>query len=215
MKHTSGWQKLFREAVSLIDQSNVVDHWTFGGGTAMMLQVGHRESNDVDIFIDDPQLLPYLNPESGGFHFDIPPSHYNGDGTRFQKIAFEGIGEIDFIVGASMTADPWSERMVEGRLTKVERVPEIIAKKIHYRGATITPRDIFDIAVAAQDHKGELMKALETMPKQVAATLSAMEKLKPEFVKSTISALQIMQAFEGVKATAVDTTTALLRQVSA
>ena len=29
----------------------------------MMLQIGHRESHDIDIFIHDPQLLGFLNPD--------------------------------------------------------------------------------------------------------------------------------------------------------
>jgi nucleotidyltransferase AbiEii toxin of type IV toxin-antitoxin system len=48
-------------ARSLIRQVNseqvIIDHWTFGGGTAMMLQIDHRESYDIDIFLSDPQLL--------------------------------------------------------------------------------------------------------------------------------------------------------------
>jgi hypothetical protein len=40
--------KLLRTARSLIDQVNyeqkIIDRWTFGGGTAMMLQIGYRES---------------------------------------------------------------------------------------------------------------------------------------------------------------------------
>jgi len=50
------WDKLFDIAISIIDQSNretqVVDRWTFGGGTALMLQIGHRESHDIDLFVD-------------------------------------------------------------------------------------------------------------------------------------------------------------------
>jgi Nucleotidyl transferase AbiEii toxin, Type IV TA system len=57
------WARLFRVACALIRQVNskerVIDHWTFGGGTAMMLQIDHRESHDVDIFLFDPQLLPF------------------------------------------------------------------------------------------------------------------------------------------------------------
>jgi hypothetical protein len=29
----------------------IIDHWAIGGGTAMMLQIGHRESHDIDIFL--------------------------------------------------------------------------------------------------------------------------------------------------------------------
>jgi len=47
-QHLSEWPQLFRIACSLIDQVNqenpVIDRWTFGGGTAMMIQINHRES---------------------------------------------------------------------------------------------------------------------------------------------------------------------------
>jgi Nucleotidyl transferase AbiEii toxin, Type IV TA system len=54
------WAQLFRIARALIRQVNsqqtIIDHWTFGGGTAMMIQINHRESRDVDIFLSDAQL---------------------------------------------------------------------------------------------------------------------------------------------------------------
>lgn len=78
-------------------EQEIIDHWTFGGGTAMMLQIGHRESRDVDIFLSDPQLLPFLDPQKRDFDFEIQPSDHIGDGTGFLKLAFE-FGEIDFII---------------------------------------------------------------------------------------------------------------------
>jgi hypothetical protein len=87
-----GWARLFRVACGLIRQVNsktpISDHWTFGGGTAMMLQIDHRESRDVDIFLDDPQLLPFFDPQKQDFKFDILPSDYGGDGTKFLKLTF-------------------------------------------------------------------------------------------------------------------------------
>jgi hypothetical protein len=92
------WARLFRIACSLIRQVNseqlIIDSWSFGGGTAMMLQVGHRESHDVDIFLPDAQLLPFLDPKLHDFEFEIRPSDYGGDGTGFLKLAFVGLGEI-------------------------------------------------------------------------------------------------------------------------
>lgn len=121
----SDWDNLFRIAVSIINQASaaadVTIDWTFGGGTALMLQIDHRISHDVDIFIDDPQILPLLNPETQGFECEIVPSGYNGDGANFLKIAFEDIGEIDFIVGALLTAEPFRETEVEGRTVKLEK----------------------------------------------------------------------------------------------
>jgi Nucleotidyl transferase AbiEii toxin, Type IV TA system len=74
------WLRLFRIARSLIRQVNteqtIIDHWTFGGGTAMMLQIHHRESRDVDIFLSDPQLLPFLDPQTHDFEFQIQPVEY-------------------------------------------------------------------------------------------------------------------------------------------
>ncbi len=38
----SEWERLFDQSVSIIDQANssyiLLDSWTFGGGTALMLQ---------------------------------------------------------------------------------------------------------------------------------------------------------------------------------
>lgn len=55
-----------RFASSLIRQVNseqvLIDSWSFGGGTAVILQINHRESHDVDIFLPDPQLLAFLDP---------------------------------------------------------------------------------------------------------------------------------------------------------
>jgi Nucleotidyl transferase AbiEii toxin, Type IV TA system len=92
----SDWARLFRVACSLIRQVNsegpIIDHWTFGGGTAMMLQIDHRESHDVDIFLDDPQLLGFLDPAKHDFDFEILPSGYDtGDGFGFLKLAFKDI----------------------------------------------------------------------------------------------------------------------------
>jgi hypothetical protein len=202
----SDWDKLFCIAVSIIDQANAVAgisiDWTFGGGTALMLQIDHRISRDVDIFIDDPQILPLLNPETQGFECEVVPSGYDGDGTNFLKIAFDDIGEIDFIVGALLTAEPIRETEVAGRTVKLETVQEIITKKIFYRGRNITARDIFDIAAAAQDHRDEIVKALQGYPDQVAAAIDRFARLNPDFIDETISELAISDGFHDLARTA-------------
>src|SRR5262249_4469627 len=155
-KPQPNWERLFRIARALIRQVNskqiCIDHWSFGGGTAMMLQIDHRESDDVDIFLTDPQLLPLLDPQRHDFQFEIRPFDYKGDGARFLKLGFDKIGEIDFIVGAALTTMPTIEHTVLGETVLLDSIPEIITKKIHYRGARINPRDIFDIAAAGEQH---------------------------------------------------------------
>lgn len=82
----SHWESLFDQSVSIINQANshfkLLDSWTFGGGTALMLQIDHRESFDIDIFIDDPQVLPYLNPTTQGYSLQLNPDEYVSDGTH-------------------------------------------------------------------------------------------------------------------------------------
>ena len=82
----------------------------------MMLQIDHRESRDVDIFLNDPQLLSLLDPQKRDFQFEIPPSDYKGDGARFLKLGFDKIGEIDFIVGGALTTSPTNKKLLKAKL---------------------------------------------------------------------------------------------------
>ena len=97
-RESSDWARLFRLACALIRQVNVeqtiINHWTFGGGTAMMLRIGHRESHDIDIFLPDPQFLAYLDLQKRDFKLEVTPTEYDGDGARFLKLAFEGMDQM-------------------------------------------------------------------------------------------------------------------------
>ena len=193
-------------------EQEIIDHWTFGGGTAMMLQIGHRESHDVDIFLRDPQLLPFLDPEKQDFDFEIRPSDYRGDGTGFLKLAFE-IGEIDFIVAQPLTSSPTTDATVEDEAVFLETVPEVIAKKIYHRGNSIMPRDIFDIAAGGEQHAESIIKELANYPDRVTSTLLAIDRLKPDFVNASIEQLLVKDAYKAVAKTALEKAKALLKAV--
>lgn len=216
-KKSTDWAKLFRVACAIIRQANakqtIIDHWTFGGGTAMMLQIDHRESHDVDIFLSDPQVLPYLNPKTQNFELEIWPTDYEGDGTKALKLAFQDIGEIDFIVAGSLTTAPNTLATVEGEKVLLETIPEIIAKKIYHRGLSIKPRDIFDIAAAGEKHADALIVELKPYKAEVIKALSTMEKLNPDFVNNTISQLAIKTDYEAVAKTAINRTKEILLAV--
>lgn len=212
------WRRLFRIAVGLIDQlrENAGGYdfeWSFGGGTAMMIQIGHRQSHDVDIFLDDPQLLGFIDPSRSRLRFDVAPSDYHGDGLRFQKFAFEGVGEIDFIVAGALTRKPFETREVEGRAVRLETVPEIIAKKVYYRGSEATPRDIFDIAAAARSQLEPVVDALRAFPERVSKTRERLEKLNPEFVDRAVAQLMIMPDYEASATDCLDGALTVLDEV--
>jgi hypothetical protein len=75
----SDWARLLRIACSLIRQVNseqsIIDSWSFGGGTAMMLQINHRESRDVDIFLSDRSYSHFLILKNAisKLKSDLPP----------------------------------------------------------------------------------------------------------------------------------------------
>ena len=216
VRRPSEWRRLFRIAMDLIDQlqDNVGGvEWSFGGGTAMMIQIGHRESHDIDIFLDDPQLLGFIDPSRSQLRFDT--ADYLGDGLRFQKFAFENLGEIDFIVAGPLTATPFEAREVEGRTVSLETIAEIIAKKVYYRGAEAKPRDIFDIAAAARSRPIQVINALRAFPEQVSRTRERLEKLNPEFVDRAVAQLMVLPGYEASAADSLNTALAVLDEVLA
>ena len=189
----SRWEDLLRAAFDLINHANrehsVVDGWTLGGGTALMLRIDHRESYDIDLFVDDPQVLPYLRAAASEAEFAIGEPAYGGEGATHLKLAFEGVGEIDVIVAAPQTDRP-SEPV--GRTIELETVAEVIAKKVRYRGSFLQPRDVFDIAAALQtEHAQSVKVALADMPERTRAAQAAANRLKEDAAQTLIAQLQV------------------------
>jgi len=179
----------------------------------MMLQIDHRDSRDVDIFLQDAQQLPFLDPQKRDFEFEIQPAAYEGDGTRVLKLVFDDIGEIDFIVAQTLTSSPTTPTLVEGEAVLLETIPEIITKKIYHRGSSITPRDIFDIAAAGEQHKDSIIKELRTYRDQVAQTLTAIDKLNVNFVNDTVAQLAIKDRYKLLANTVIERSKGILRAV--
>lgn len=169
--------------------------WSFGGGTALMLMIDHRESHDIDIFLDDPQLLPYLNPETQGYALARLPDSYETDGARALKLAYRDIGEIDFICCSSILDDRFDHRQVRGQFVDLETPAEIIAKKVYFRGNSFQPRDMFDLAAVVEHYgPGYVMNALRKCgADRCAAALGVVEKASPAFVQSIIGQLMFRE----------------------
>lgn len=59
------WAQLFPRALRLMTHlESQTSHllWSIGGGTVLMLRLGHRLSKDIDLFVPDPQYLDFVNP---------------------------------------------------------------------------------------------------------------------------------------------------------
>lgn len=194
----------------------MLDRWSFGGGTALMLQIGHRESFDIDIFIDDPQVLPYLNPQTQGFALDMDPDAYSSDGTHALKIVFKDIGEIDFIVASPLTPEPVRETEVRGQKVCLETPAEIVAKKIFYRGALMQPRDMFDIACVCQNEGDDyLIEALIPFKAACSKALNAARKMDTRLAEAVMSKLLYQPNYSKIPSEAQQKTIEILEAVCA
>jgi len=108
---------------------------------------------------------------------------------------------------------PTTQRTIEGEDVALETIAEIITKKVHFRGASIKARDIFDIAAAARSHREQIVRTPGDYKADVAATLVAVDRLNPDFVRATIAALAIEDSYRQAAATALEDATELLRSI--
>lgn len=218
--YPSQWTLLFEQAIKIIDQANAMGigmgDWTFGGGTALMLQIEHRDSHDIDLFISDPQYLPYLNPETQGFDLTLAPSSYETDGVRALKIVFDGVGEIDFICCEPVSDHPSERTLVLDQEVNRETPAEIIGKKIMFRGSHLQPRDMFDIA-AASIALGEdtLVTSLLPFAQAARTALGVARAMNPDFAKKLMGQLMARPRYMNLHLSAQDITCTILERIIA
>lgn len=137
------WRTLEQRAAQINKQAEKVANSqlnpALGGGTRLMLALKHRLSDDVDIFIQSPQWINYLTPRLNDA-IEEHVSDYHEGATSLKLHLPEG--EIDYIVSAPLLGLP-NERSELSHFD-LEPIPEVLAKKLFYRGHAITARDLFD-----------------------------------------------------------------------
>ena len=148
------WQVLFQRALLLVDDIRrhgglANPFWTLGGGTVLMFRYGHRLSKDIDIFVPDPQYLGYVTPRPSDTAAALTEDYSEMPGS-FVKLQFEE-GEIDFVAAPNLTDTAWEQWEIQGRPVRVETAAEVIAKKMYHRGDRATARDLFDLALVAEN----------------------------------------------------------------
>jgi hypothetical protein len=127
-----------------------------GGGTRLMLAFEHRISDDIDLFIRDPQWIGYLTPRLND-RFESVLSGYEESASSL-KLKLPS-GEIDFIVSMSLLG--LADERSPASSFALEPVDEVLAKKLFYRGWALTPRDLFDWrAVVARSPAGHIAKVM-------------------------------------------------------
>lgn len=152
------WRTLLPFAARIIEAGRPtinVDLITVGGGSMLAKRYGHRHSRDLDFFVPAPQYLGLFSPRLNDDLVDFADEY--GEESSSLKFIF-GKQEIDFVVAASvlrwvpMTRLP----LMDDIAIAIEPPGEILAKKLLYRSANFTHRDVFDLAMVAALEPGEL-----------------------------------------------------------
>lgn len=171
------WQTLLTHAFTLVDEiarRGIGDpFWTFGGGTVLMLRYGHRLSKDIDIFVPDPQYLGFVSPRLSDAAEQVSSDYVEGPG--YVKL-LRPEGEIDFVASPNLTAHPYDEWTLLGRMVKVETAAEIVAKKLWHRGDRATARDLFDLALVIGREPEALKSAAPCLTRHRDAFLAQIQQ---------------------------------------
>lgn len=147
-----------------------------GGGTRLMLSLNHRLSHDVDLFFTDAQWIGYLTPRLNDYVETLAGDY--DEAADYLKLRFPE-GEIDFIVRTRLlNLPPESEPDTTFLL---DPVPEVLAKKLFFRGATLTARDLFDWWAIETMQPGripavEMGKLLQTRAQGIHLALDSIAK---------------------------------------
>lgn len=204
------WGELFDHAMDIIDQAvmpeDIPSEWSFGGGTALMLQIDHRISYDIDFFNEDLQQLGHVRAIAMDWYVDVGRAGYKTDGYNFMKLDFTGLGQVDFIITDHIVNDCTHKQTVRGRDVLLETVPEIIAKKIFHRGYRHLPRDIFDIAAACRaGYDQEIRNELILMPDKVAEFAGKLHEIETKGNDRApfLSELNILPQYESLRSDAL------------
>lgn len=155
--------ELLNKALNQLKFANITNNqWILGGGTILRYFYNHRESNDVDIFFNNPQLITFVSPRINDSNEDN--LCYYSEQQNFVKLNFE-IGDVDFIFSKQITSlRPKIINILDNKIF-IDHPIEIIAKKIFYRFDSITIRDLIDIAIVYTKEKDNLVKTIDLIDK--------------------------------------------------
>jgi hypothetical protein len=213
----NGWRRLLSRTLDglsdLEQQGQPVPNWILGGGTALMLYANHRLSRDIDAFIDDPQYLALLSPDTTDAwnctDWDMA-AHY-------LKLRYPE-GEIDFIVSGPLSdLDPVEKEIdltsIRAGWTPtimVEPPAEIALKKMYHRATMLKPRDIFDITVIKKIDGDSLTTNLCAVASKKDDLLRRVNSIRVDYLKADLAELDIQPGWEHEQETCLETVRALV-----
>ena len=184
---------LLEKAIKILEYANIDNsQWSMGGGTILMLNYHHRLSKDVDIFVSNTQYFNGLSPklndvaEDADFYHKPAPlvkkdADFYQEGERFISLSYPE-GKIDFVKAFQVSDYLPTLKHVFNQNIFVDDDIEIVTKKVFFRGASLHPRDLYDLAtVYLGPRRSELVNALINIPEQLQEFHDALQRVGPGF----------------------------------
>lgn len=170
---------LLEKAIKILEYANIDNsQWSMGGGTILMLNYHHRLSKDVDIFVSNTQYFNGLSPKLNDVAED---ADFYQEGERFISLSYPE-GKIDFVKAFQVSDYLPTLKHVFNQNIFVDDDIEIVTKKVFFRGASLHPRDLYDLAtVYLGPRRSELVKALINIPEQLQEFHDALQRVGSGF----------------------------------
>lgn len=170
---------LLEKAIKILEYANIDNsQWSMGGGTILMLNYHHRLSKDVDIFVSNTQYFNGLSPKLNDVAED---ADFYQEGERFISLSYPE-GKIDFVKAFQVSDYLPTLKHVFNQNIFVDDDIEIATKKVFFRGASLHPRDLYDLAtVYLGPRRSELVNALINIPEQLQEFHDALQRVGPGF----------------------------------
>lgn len=216
----SNWRRLLDRTLQglaeLKRQGRPVPDWVLGGGTALMVYADHRLSRDIDAFIDDPQYLALLSPETT----DVWNCAAWDRAAHYLKLKYPE-GEVDFIVTAAISPLQPIEKQVDlteirkgsKPMIQIDPPVEIALKKLHYRATMLKPRDVFDISVVDAIDGPALIANLHEVADKKDDLLRRLEDIREDFIQAELAELDIRPRWEMQKKTCLETVRGIVGRI--
>lgn len=145
--------RILDEVLPFVLKSLPAERILLGGGTALAARWQHRESFDVDLFVDPVTYHRYIyrrSRECEDWLVELNLGRFAAVGEEGCSICCEG-GQVDIVASFPLTADCRSHDCVAAGRIGLETNVEILAKKLHRRilgQGQIVPRYLYDMAYA-------------------------------------------------------------------
>jgi hypothetical protein len=159
--HWNTVKPILKEVLTVLMQSSLFDPFRLVGGTSLSLQIGHRMSDDIDLFTDhqyeaiDFVAIDNFLRKTFGYVSDIPTGPV-GMGVSY----LVGHTKDDAIKIDLFYTDPFIQPRLQIGLYKLATVEEIIAMKIDIVQRKGRKKDFWDLSELLDSFSVEQMIAL-------------------------------------------------------